>query len=132
MLKSKTIESIDKKVVISSLWIVVMLNMIFADILSLMIPGALTELMTGNVEGVTLSAELMLVAAIILEIPIMMVLLSRLLKYKTNRILNIVASLITIVFVIGGGSLDFHYIFLATVEVICMISIIIIALKWRE
>lgn len=132
MLKSKTIESIDRKVVISSLWIVVMLNMIFADILSLMIPGALTELMTGTVDGVTLSAELMLVAAIILEIPIMMVLLSRLLKYKTNRILNIVASIITIVFVIGGGSLDLHYIFFATVEVICMISIIIIAFKWRE
>jgi len=132
MLRSKTIESIDRKVVISSLWIVVMLNMIFADILSLMIPGALTELMTGTVEGVTLSAELMLIAAFILEIPIMMVLLSRLLKYKINRILNIVASLITIVFVIGGGSLDLHYIFLASVEVICMIAIIIIALKWRE
>jgi len=132
MLRSKTIESIDRKVVISSLWIVVMLNMIFADILSLMIPGALTELMTGTVEGVTLSAELMLIAAFILEIPIMMVLLSRLLKYKPNRILNIVASLITIVFVIGGGSLDLHYIFLAAVEVICMIAIIIIALKWRE
>ena len=121
MLRSKTIESIDRKVVISSLWIVVMLNMIFADILSLMIPGALTELMTGTVEGVTLSAELMLIAAFILEIPIMMVLLSRLLKHKINRILNISASLITIVFVIGGGSLDLHYIFLATVEVICMI-----------
>ena len=132
MLKSRILESIDRKVIISSLWIVVMFNMIFADILSFMIPGALTEIMTGYAEGVKLSAEFMLIAAIILEIPIIMIFLSRILKQKTNRILNIIAAIITILFVTIGGSLDLHYIYLATVEVICLISIIIIAWKWRD
>lgn len=38
----------DRKVMLSTLWVVVMINMIFADILSFMIPGALEEIMTGS------------------------------------------------------------------------------------
>ena len=38
------IEKIDTKVLLSSLWIVVMINMLKADILSLFIPGAAEEL----------------------------------------------------------------------------------------
>lgn len=132
MLKNISTELKDRKVIISSLWIVVMLNMIFADILSLFIPGAIAEVMAGSADGVTFSGELMLIAAIIIEIPIIMIFLSRILKHKTNRLLNIVAAVITIIFVVGGGSLDLHYIFLATVEVICMLSIIVMAWKWRE
>ncbi|MFT6967230.1 MAG: hypothetical protein ACJAT1_002459, partial [Marivirga sp.] len=40
----------------------------------------------------------------------LMVYFSRSLPYKTNRILNIIAGLITTVFVVGGGSLAPHYI----------------------
>ena len=39
----KTAEKIDTKVLLSTLWIVVMINMLKADILSLFIPGALDE-----------------------------------------------------------------------------------------
>ena len=39
----KTTEKIDTTVLLSTLWIVVMINMLKADILSLYIPGALDE-----------------------------------------------------------------------------------------
>lgn len=40
--------SLDIKKKISTLWIVVMMNMIFADILSFMLPGFLNDIMMGN------------------------------------------------------------------------------------
>lgn len=115
--------NIDTKEKISILWIVVMVNMIFADILSFMLPGFLNDINTGNTPfGIT--QELLLVFAIILEIPIVMIFLSRVLKNQINRWANIIASIITIIFVIGGGSLALHYIFFATVEVLVLLLII--------
>jgi len=54
------------------------------------------------------------------------------LKYKANRWTNIITSIITIVFVVGGGVSLPHYIFVATVEVICLLLIIWNAWKWRN
>jgi len=122
----------DRRLIISTLWIVVMFNMVFADVLSFMIPGALAEVMTGAVDGVEMSEKLMLIAAMILEIPIVMIFLSRFLKYRANRMANILAGIVTILFVIGGGSTELHYIFFASVEVLCMLAIIRLAWKWKE
>jgi hypothetical protein len=115
----------DVQVKLSTLWIVVMFNMAFADILSFMM-----ELTTGHTPEVQVTQVLMLVMAIILEIPIAMIILSRVLKYRANRWTNIIAAAITIVFVIGGGSMYLHYIFFAAVEVACMLLIVWYALRW--
>lgn len=119
----------DMKVKLSTLWIVVMFNMVFADIVGFMNPGALEEIMTGAV-GFEITQELLLVFSILLEIPIAMILLSRVLKYRANRWANIIASVITILFVIGGGSAYLSYIFFATIEVVCLLLIIWYAWIW--
>jgi Sec-independent protein secretion pathway component TatC len=72
----------------------------------------------------------LLVFAILLEIPIAMIFLSRVLKHRANRWANIIAAAITIAFVIGGGSTDLHYIFFAAIEVVCMLLIVWYAWKW--
>jgi Family of unknown function (DUF6326) len=125
-------DTLDIKVKISTLWIVVMFNMLFADVLGFMTPDFLVILETGMAGEVRITQGILLVFAIILEIPIIMIFLSRVLKYKVNRLANIIASIITIVFVIGGGSLDLHYIFFASVEVLCMLLIIWYSWKWPE
>lgn len=124
-------ENINVRERISLLWIVVMINMIFADILSFMLPGALNDIMTGNT-SFKITQEIMLVFAILLEIPIIMIFLSRVLKYKANRWVNIIASVITIIYVIGGGSPTLHYIFFAAVEIAIMLLIIRYAWKWTN
>jgi Sec-independent protein secretion pathway component TatC len=121
----------DMKVKLSTLWIFVMFNMVFADIVGFMNPGALKDIMTGAV-GLEITQELLLVFSILLEIPIAMILLSRILKYRANRWANIVAGVITILFVIGGGSTYLSYIFFATVEVACMVLIIWYAWNWPK
>jgi hypothetical protein len=129
---SKTIQMKDTKVLLSTLWIVVMINMAYADILGLFIPGALEEVAKTSVSTGTTIPQLMLGGAIMLEIPIAMILLSRVLRYKVNRWANIIASVITIAYVIGGGSIYPHYIFIATIEVVCMLLIVWFSWKWRN
>ena len=116
---------------ISTLWIVVMFTMIFADILSFITPGMMKQVVDGTTD-IKITQELLLIFALLIEIPIIMIFLSRNLKYKINRVANIVASIITILFVIGGGTLYLHYYFFATVEVLCMIAIIVMSIKWKE
>jgi hypothetical protein len=115
----------DMRVKLSTLWVFVMFNMAFADIFSFMLPGFLEEAAEMQVTQV-----FMLVAAIFVEIPIAMIVLSRVLKYRVNRWANIIAAVITILFVIGGGSTSLHYIFFATIEVGCMLLIIWYAWAW--
>ena len=118
----------DTKAVLSTLWIVVMINMLKADILSLYIPGAASEL--AEFAGETPIAQLMLGAAIIMELPIAMIFLARVLRYSVNRWTNILVAVLTIVFVVGGGSTYPHYLFIAAIEVVCLLFIIWISWRW--
>ncbi len=123
-------KKIDTKVLLSTLWIVVMINMLKADILSLYIPGSAEELAQTAANTGTPIPQLMLGGAIMMEISIVMIILSRVLKPSLNRWVNILASVITIVFVVGGGVSYLHYILIATVEVICLVLIIWFAWRW--
>jgi hypothetical protein len=108
---------------LSALWVVVMFNMVFADILSFIKPGALQDLWAGQA-GVHITPGLLLVFAILLEIPIAMIFASRVLRRRLNRWANTVAAVITTAFVVGGGSLDPHYLFFAAVKIACMALIV--------
>ena len=122
----------DAKALLSTLWIVVMINMAYADILSLHIPGAFDELTKTSVSAGASIPQLMLGGAIMLEIPIVMIILSRVLKYGINRRVNMAAGVITIAYIWGGAASYPHYIFIATVETICLLLIIGFARMWRN
>lgn len=129
---ANTTKKLDTKVLLSTLWIVVMINMLKADILSLYIPGATEEVVkTSTSAGVSIP-QLMLGGAIMMEISIAMIILSRVLTYRVNRWLNIITAVITIIFVVGPGASYPHYIFIATVEVLCLLLVILNAWKWTE
>lgn len=124
----KTGNKINRKLLLSALWIVVMINMLKADILSLYIPGAMDEV--AKTAGDTPITHLMLGGAITMELAIAMIILTLVLPFRLNRWLNIIISIVTIVFVIGGGASYPHYIFIAAVEVACLLLIIWLAWKW--
>ncbi|MDA3851782.1 MAG: DUF6326 family protein [Spirochaetaceae bacterium] len=126
--ENNKIETKDIRIIISTLWVVVMFNMAFADILTFITPGVMADIVSGNMD-VTITPLIMLVFALLIEIPIAMIFLSRILKAKANRICNIIASILTILFVVGGGSLYIHYIIFASVEVIAMMAIIVLSRK---
>lgn len=118
----------DTKTRLSTLWIVVMFNLLFADILSIMI-----ELVTKNTLAIIGDVvTTMAIAAVITNIPILMIFLSRVLPYKINRIANCVAGSLTILYVIGGGSSMPHYFICAGIEVVLILIIIWTAWKWKN
>ena len=127
----KTI-GMDIKALLSTLWIFVLFNMIFRDLHEFGRPGFLEEIMTGIVNGVQITEGLMLLGGIMAEIPISMVLLSRVLKYRINRWANIIAGAITIVIVIQNGPADLDDMFFATIEIVSLSFIIWCAWKWRK
>lgn len=125
-------KKIDTKVLLSTLWIAVMINILKADILSLYIPGAVEEVARTSASAGTSIPQLMLVGAVMGQIGIAMVVLSRVLKYGINRWANIVASIATIAYIWGGMASYPHYIFIATVGTLCLLLIIGFAWTWRN
>lgn len=117
---------------LSTLWIVVMINMLKADILSLFIPGAAEEVARTAASTGASVPQLMLVGAIIGQLAIAMIVLSRVLKHRINRWANIVVGLVIIAYIWGGMVTYPHYIFIAAVETICLLLIIAIAWRWRS
>lgn len=127
-----SIKRIDTKVLLSTLWIAVMINMLKADILSLSIPGAAEEVVkTAASAGATIP-QLMLIGAIMGQLGIAMIILSRVLKYGINRWVNIIVSIVTIAYIWGGMASYPHYIFIAAVETLCLLLIIGFAWTWRN
>ena len=125
-------DKLETRIKLSLLWILIMFNMAFADILSFYIPDKQAEL--EKYVGDTAIHQFMLVAAIILEMPILMIFLSRILEYKINRWLNIIVGILMIFFIIGpeigNDSINPHYLFLGMVEVVLLVFIIWTASKW--
>ena len=124
------VKRIATQTLLSTLWIVVVINMLKADILSLYIPGAAEEL--ARTAGDTPIPLLMLGGAIMMQISTLMILFSRILPYGLNRWANIATSIITIAFIVGGAASYPHYLFLATVEVVCLLLIVWFAWQWRN
>jgi hypothetical protein len=123
---------IDTKVLLSTLWIVVMINMLKADILSLNIPGAAEEVLKTAASAGASIPQLMLVGAVMGQLGIAMIILSRVLKYGINRWVNMVVGIFTIAYIWGGAASYPHYIFIATIETICLLLIVWFAWKWRN
>lgn len=116
---------------LSAAWVFVMLNMIFADILSFMSPGALQQILAGTADGLQITPGFLLVAAVVAQVPIAMVLLSLLLPQRTARWANIAAAVVTVTFVLGMGSATPHYVFIAAVETLGCLAIAWWSWTWR-
>ena len=116
------------KTKLSTLWIVVMMNMIFADIL-----GFAMTLMSGDLTPEMVVPDWgMLIFAMILQIPIFMILLSRALKRNASRWVNTFAAIATTAFVVLGASFNIVYYFFAGMEILCMALIVYYAWTWPE
>lgn len=123
---------LDVRSKLSTLWILVLFNMIFADIVGFMNPGALERIISGEEATFEITQGLLVVFAVLLEIPIAMILLSRVLNRRANQLANTAAVMLTILFVIGARSEYLSYLFFATVEVVSMLLILWFAWTWPK
>lgn len=114
---------------ISMLWIMVMIIMAFADIFNFVMPGYVNDLAAGTTP-IKITEPLMLGMALITTIPISMIFLNKVLSGKANKWVNSLAGVVTIAYVIVGGTAYLHYYYFAGLESICMLGII--WLSWRK
>ncbi|KAA3657901.1 MAG: hypothetical protein DWQ04_26770 [Chloroflexi bacterium] len=121
---------VEIKVLLSTLWIFVLLNMIFRDIHEM--PYYIEEWMTQAANGAEISELLMLVGGIMVEIPILMVLLSRVLPYRINRWANIIAGVFFITSIFGFPPGDLDDFFFVAIEIASSSFIIWQAWTWPK
>ncbi|MGD1894942.1 MAG: DUF6326 family protein [Cyclobacteriaceae bacterium] len=123
------------KVLLSTIWIFLTVNFIFCDVFTLMYSEDLQQILNGKAGEIELTQEFLLLFAIIMEISMMMIVLSRLLTYKLNRILNLIFGLILVLVQLGSLLADdnsLHYIFFSIIEVTALLCIVWLAWHWKN
>jgi uncharacterized protein DUF6326 len=127
---------VDRRVRLSTLWIFATFNYVYADVL------ALFDITKGS--GLPSSPQftqgLLLGAGVLVEIPILMVFLSRELPYRVNRWANILAGAVETIAVLFAqfisplmsGTTTSYYLFFGAIEIPTTLFIIWYAWTWPK
>ena len=114
----------------STLWIFATLNYLYCDVVTLMDPGKLTRFLAGDVGGMQITQGFLFGAAMLVEIPIAMVLLSQILEERISRWANIVAGVVMTAIQVATlvvGSPAPYYLFFSIIEIAATSSVVIYA-----
>jgi hypothetical protein len=123
----KTTKIPDIKARLSALWLFAILTYTYGDVVTLMDPV--------RHASVQLTEGFLLGGAIFMMIPITMVLLSRILEYRSSRWASIIAGTIMTISLpvtLFVGKPTIYYIFFTVIEIVCTALIVWFALKWRN
>jgi hypothetical protein len=123
----KTTEVEGRKVLLSTLWLFAMLTYTYGDVVTLMDP-----VKHGSIQ---LTEGFLLGGSIFMMIPISMVLLSRILKYRANRWASIIAGTIMTValtLTLFVAVPTTYYAFFSAIEIACTALIVWYAWTWRN
>jgi hypothetical protein len=121
-------KSIDRKVLLSTLWIFAILNYIYADVFNLFFNPA------AQAGTASITAGAALFFAVSMETSIAMVILSRVLKRGANRWANIAAGIFhtgLVIYSLFGQTPMPFYVFFAVVEIACTLLIVWLAIRWK-
>ncbi len=124
----------NRKNLLSLLWIFLTANYIYCDVFTLHDANYLEAFLTGDVGGMKITEEFLLIFAFVMQVPMIMIVLAGTLTFKLNRYFNIVAGIITTsvhaVTVSMGGTL--YFMFFSTFEICTGLLIIYIAATWKQ
>ncbi|GAA5214675.1 DUF6326 family protein [Corallincola platygyrae] len=124
----------DRKQLLSVLWIFLTVNYIYCDVFTLHDADSLQAFLTGEAGGMKITEEFLLYFAIIMQIPMIMIVLSRFLVFRANKYANIIAALITgsiqSFTLYMGGTL--HYVFFSVFEITTAFLILYFAITWKK
>lgn len=119
----------------STLWIFLAINYLYCDLVGMMDSALLKRYLTGTVGSMQITQGFLLGASALMEIPIAMILLSRILKHKINRWANIIAGSIMTLVQIASLTVDkptIYYVFFSIIEISTTIYVVWKAWKWTK
>jgi len=126
----------ERKTLLSTLWIFVSMNYIFCDVITQMEPAVARGLVAGYIGGIEVTQVFLLSAGILLEIPFLMIVLSRFLPYGANRAVNIIAAILLVIVQAGsffvGSEATMQYVFFSVVEASVCMLVVFLAMTWRN
>ena len=128
----KQMLTIETKAKLSTLWIFFLFNLIFRDIHEFVEPGFIQEIMTGTSNGNPITEHMLLLGGVMIEVPIAMVLLSRLLPYGVNRWANIIVAVLYGALIMFFGTTDLDDTFHLVMELAALSSVVWSAWRWRN
>lgn len=117
---------------LSTLWLFATVNYLYCDVVSLMDPNLLRQYLSGSVHGVAVTPGFLLAAGVLVEIPMAMIVLSRILGPRANRWANLGAgALMTIVqaATLFAGKPAPYYVFFSVIEIGTTAAIVWLAWK---
>ncbi|MEM6432167.1 MAG: DUF6326 family protein [Deinococcota bacterium] len=125
-----SLKVLETKATLSSLWVFVLMNIIFRDLHEFAKPSFLAEVMTGSINGQPLNEALFLLGGIMIQVPISMIVLARVLPARANRWANVlgIVYMVATIFIFAPGDIDdtFH----AAVELLALTGIGYLVWRW--
>lgn len=122
----------DRRTVLSTLWIVLLFNYLYCDVLGFYDPALLSGIHSGAVDGIDIVPAFLVGAGILMQVPIWMVLVSRVVPRRVNRPVSIAAAVVMIVVQVGS-MLDGPapvYVFFSIIEIGLLLAIMVLAARW--
>ena len=123
---------VNVKIKLAALWITLLLIYIYVDIFGFYKPGIIEDILAGKVWGFEISQVWALGALLLMMIPILMVLLSMILKAGVNRWINIIVAVLYIAVGVGTtiGETWAFYIVGHVAGIVLLLIIIWTAVRW--
>ena len=125
---------LSRRELLFTLWVFVMFLYGYCDILTLFDPNNLSQILAGEIDGIVFSEMFLFAAAVLMIMPIMMVLLTRVLGRRAARAGNIgIGSLKTAVMVATLMTpCTLYYWLFAVIEITTTCAIVWLAWTWRS
>ena len=116
----------DIRVRLSTLWVFMLLNYLYCDVMGLYDPT-----LSGG-----LGRDALLAASLLMELPILMVLGSRMLHYRPNRWTNVMAggfmAIVQVATLFVGSGPTAYYVFFSAIDIACLLFIVWTAWRWAQ
>ncbi|MEO5919571.1 MAG: DUF6326 family protein [Pseudolysinimonas sp.] len=125
--------SLERPILLSTLWIFVSLNYIYCDVLGLHDPVALQSVLDGGAEGVPLTPGFLLASSVLVEIPLAMVVVTRIARRPLSRVASIVTAAFMVLVQVATlfiGVPSLSYAFFSAIEIATLAAIGLVAIRW--
>ncbi len=107
---NERIDRLERRALLSALWIFVLLNFIFRDLHEIVKPEILADAMKGIYNGQEVTEAMFLLGGIMVEVPIAMVLMAWVLPIRANRWANVaLAPIFGLTLIAVPGDLDDYF-----------------------
>ncbi len=128
----KTEHGLPTGVKLSFLWLFAILNMLFRDVHELTMAGTIDEILTGHLNGVAMTEDLLVIGAVLVELLLLGFLLSSLLSARAARWFNLILAPIAALGVVAARPSDPDDFIFAAIEIATLCVIWWCARQWKQ